>query len=103
MRRLFILTLITIMATATLTEAATITIVTTPEQDDALTTLRRKLNKDREVKLTVAEYRAYIVSQWLDSLVSQAGEDTRVTVREAYQGADQVTRDQVKTLLKITP
>lgn len=84
-------------------EAATITITTTPEQDDALVTLRKKLNKDREVKLTMAEFKQYLTEQWMDSLVSQAGEDARVTVREAYQGADQATRDQVKTLLKITP
>lgn len=102
MRR-FLLAITFLLAAAISTEAATITIVTTPEQDDALTVLRRKLNKDREVKLTAAEYRAYLVQQWLDSLVSQAGEDTRVTVREAYQGADQATKDQVKTLLKITP
>lgn len=93
--------LIALLATASPTEAASFTVTTTPEQDDALIVLRRKTNKDREVKLTAAEYRAYLVQQWLDSLVSQAGEDTRTTVREAYQGADQATKDQVKTLLGI--
>ena len=103
MRRLITLALITLLATASLTEAATITITTTPEQDAALVSLRRKLNADRPVQLTAAEYRDYIVSQWMDSLVSQAGEDTRTTVREAYQSAPQTTQDQVKTLLGITP
>jgi hypothetical protein len=99
MRQLITLALITLFATAGLTEAATITITTTPEQDAALVSLRQKLNKDRPIKLTAAEYRDYIVSQWLDGLVSQAGEDTRTTVREAYQGAPQATQDQVKALL----
>lgn len=96
-----LLTITLLLAAAVSTEAATITIVTTPEHEDALTVLRRKLNKDREVKLTAAEFRAYLIQQWLDSLVSQAGEDTRTTVREAYQGAPQATKDQVKTLLGI--
>lgn len=99
--RQILLAITFLLAAAVSTEAATITITTTPEQDDALTVLQRKLNKDREVKLTAAEYRAYIVSQWLDSLVSQAGEDTRTTVREAYRDAPQATKDQVKTLLGI--
>lgn len=103
MRQLITLALITLFTTAGLTEAATITITTTPEQDAALVSLRRKLNTDREVKLTTAEYHDYIVSQWLDGLVSQAGEDTRTTVREAYQSANQAKKDQVKTLLGITP
>lgn len=90
-----------LLTTVLSAEAATITIVTTPEQDAALISLRRTLNVGREVKLTAAEFKDYIVSQWLDSLVSKAGEDTRVTVREGWEKADQVTKDQVKTLLKV--
>lgn len=81
---------------------ATFSVVTTPEIDDALKVLRARLNKDRAEPLTAVEFRTYLVSQWLDSLVSQAGEYSRTTLREAWERADQGTRDQVKATLGMT-
>jgi len=82
-------------------EAATITIVTTPEHDDALVTLRAKLNKERPTPLTAVEFKNYIVAQWVDSWVSQAGEHSKTTLREGWEKADQAKRDQVKTILGV--
>lgn len=101
MRRLIVCTLVALLATASLTEAATITITTTPEQDTALQTLRQKLNKDRQTPLTAQEFKDYLVTQWLDGLVSQAGEHSKTTLRDAWEKADAVTRAKVKTDLGI--
>lgn len=77
-------------------EAATFTITTTPEQDAALQVLRRQTNKDRQVPLTALEFRAYLVTQWLDGLVSQAGTHDQTTIREAWEKADDATRAKVR-------
>ena len=82
---------------------ASMTMTTTAEQDAALVALRRQFNKDRPTPLTMAEYKDYLIAQWLDGLVSKAGEDSKTTVREAWEKADQATRDKVKTLLGVTP
>jgi hypothetical protein len=78
-------------------EAATFSITTTPEQDTALQVLRQKLNKDRPTPLTALEFHTYLVTQWLDGLVSQAGTHDQTTLREAWEKADDATRAKVKT------
>jgi len=83
------------------TEAASFTITTTPEQDAALAALRRQVNTGRETPLTAKQFLDYMTAQWLDSLVSKAGEDDKTTLREAYQSAPQATKDQIKTLLGV--
>lgn len=100
--RIWLVGLGLLLATAT-AEAATITITTTPEQDEALITLRRKLNADRPTPLTMAEFKDYLTAQWVDSWVSQAGEHSKTTLREGWEKATPTTKDQVKTLLGITP
>lgn len=96
MRR-FILAITFVLAAAVSTEAATITIITTPEQDAALVTLMQKLNKDRVISLTAQQFKDYIVAQWLDGLVAQAGQHSQTTIREAWEKADAATRAKVKT------
>ncbi len=98
--RAWIIGLGLLLATAT-AEAGTISITTTPEQDAALITLRRKLNADRPTPLTMAEFKDYLTAQWMDSLVSQAGEHSKTTLREGWEKADQAKRDQVKTILGV--
>jgi hypothetical protein len=101
--RAWIIALGLLLATVT-AEAATITITTTPEQDVALVTLLTKLNAERKaplLPLTAKEFRDYIVAQWLDGLVSQAGEQNKTTIREGWEKADQAKRDQVKTILGV--
>jgi len=93
--RIWLVGLGLLLAAAT-AEAATITITTTPEQDDALVTLRAKLNKERPTPLTAVEFKNYIVAQWMDGLVSQAGAHSTTTVREAWEKADAATRAKVK-------
>ena len=78
-------------------EAATFTVTTTPEQDAALQVLRRQANKDRQTPLTALEFRTYLVTQWLDGLVSQAGTHDQTTIKEAWEKADDATRAKVKT------
>lgn len=99
--RAITLTVAMLLTVATLTEAASFTITTTAEQDAALVALQAKLNATRATPLTAIEFRDYLVAQWLDSLVGQAREQMRTSVRDAYQNANQSTRDQVKTLLGI--
>ena len=77
--------------------AATITITTTPEFDAAMVTLRTKLNAERPVPLTAAQFRDYLVAQWMDGLVSQAGTHDQTTIREAWEKANDATRAKVKT------
>jgi hypothetical protein len=81
---------------------ATFSITTTTEQDAALTTLRRALNQERNVPLTAKEYRDYIVSQWLDGLVTQAKTYGETGIREAWQKADEEIRTKVRTILGVT-
>lgn len=78
-------------------EAATFTVTTTPEQDAALVTLRKKLNATRPTPLTAAQFKDYIVAQWLDGLISQAGTHDQTTIREAWEKADDATRAKVRT------
>ena len=78
-------------------EAATFSITTTPEFDAALVVLRRQANKDRATPLTALEFRDYLVTQWLDGLVSQAGTHNQTSIRDAWEKADDATRAKVKT------
>lgn len=95
MKTFFMLGLL--IAGAVSAEAATFSITTTPEQDTALQVLRRQTNKDRATPLTALEFRAYLVTQWLDGLVSQAGTHDQTSIKDAWEKADDATRAKVKT------
>jgi hypothetical protein len=82
-------------------EAATFTITTTPEQDAAMVALLRKTNAERTTPLTGAQFRDYLVSQWLDKLVTEAGTQGETSVRDAWQKADETTKGKVRTLLGV--
>jgi len=68
--RIWLVGLGLLLAAAT-AEAATITITTTPEQDAAIAVLKDKLNADQPKPLSDNDYRTYIMTQWMDGLVSQ--------------------------------
>jgi len=95
MRTLLILGLL-IVGTISV-EAASFTVTTTPEQDAALVVLRRQTNKDRATPLTALEFRTYLVTQWMDGLVAQAGTQDQTTIKDAWEKADDATRAKVKT------
>lgn len=80
---------------------ATFSITTTPEQDVAIAALLRKANADRETPMTAREFRDYLITQWLDKLVTEAGTQGETSVREAWQKADQAKRDQVRAILGV--
>jgi nanoRNase/pAp phosphatase (c-di-AMP/oligoRNAs hydrolase) len=82
-------------------EAGSFTVTTTTEQDAAMVALLRKTNAERPTPLTAKEYRDYLVAQWLDGLVTQAGTQSTTSVREAWEKADQAKRDQVKSILGV--
>ena len=98
MMKWFTLT-IAILLISVSAQAANLTILITPELDASLVILRKNLNAGRPVPLTMAEYKDYLTSQWVDGLISQANESHRTSVKEAYNAANQTTQDQVKTLL----
>ena len=87
--------------------AATFSVTTTPEQDNALVLLRRKVNTERAAMsppapaLTAAQFLNYLTSQWLDGLATQGKTQDTMTMREAWDRADTTTKDQVKTLLGV--
>ena len=78
---------------------ATFSVTTTPEQDDALVVLRAKLNATRATPLTAAQFRDYLVTQWLDSLTGQVKQDTQITLREKWEASDDTTKAEIKILL----
>jgi formate dehydrogenase maturation protein FdhE len=82
-------------------EAGSFTVTTTPEQDAAMIALLRKANAERETPMTAREFRDYLVTQWLDKLVTEAGTQSTTSVREAWEKADQAKRDQVKSILGV--
>jgi hypothetical protein len=77
------------------------TVTTTPEQDAAMVTLLRKANAEREAPMTAREFRDYLVTQWLDKLVTEAGTQSTTSVREAWEKADETTKGRVRTLLGV--
>lgn len=90
-----------LIVTVTTAHAGSFTVTTTAEQDAAMVALLRKANAERDVKMTAAEFRAYLITQWLDKLVTEAGTQGETSVQEAWRKADQAKRDQVKTILGV--
>ena len=86
---------------------ATISTTTTSEHDAALTILLRKLNAERaamtpsQTPLTATQFVTYLLTQWLDGLVSQGKAQSEGSIRDAWQKANTATKDQVKTLLGV--
>jgi nanoRNase/pAp phosphatase (c-di-AMP/oligoRNAs hydrolase) len=98
--RTLLITLGLLLAVSTV-EAGSFTITTTPEQDAAMIALLRKTNAERPTPLTAKEFRDYLVSQWLDKLVTEAGTQSTTSVREAWEKADETTKGRVRTLLGV--
>ena len=86
---------------------ATISTTTTPEHDAALTILLRKLNAERaamtppQAALTASQFVAYLLTQWLDGVVTQGKAHSEGSIRDAWQKADDATKAKVRQALGV--
>ena len=81
------------------------TITTTAAQESALTTIVDHINVERaamtppKAAITNTQYINKLYKGVFDSYVEQTDEEERVSVKDAWKGADSATKAQIKTLL----